>query len=292
MVRVAPLDDLTWTGDHEELIAKCASMAHEWAGALLTQMHCAPYRLELGEHADRNEVAVAVALPSRSVRVEASLMVPWINHRGPHSIAQLRAIRLKEPRHALQAVKYLVSCWLDVVLLPEKFEAAQQKLRPLPLDLAELPPNVVATPAASPPTQKTGGKNDKQAGAASSSTPGARAATRSMAERNLAVEPVDLTASPPPRQEQAPRQPIQHQPVSLAPVAPYSLPLPGASAPPEHPERPERPTSADTSVLTPRGSPDKSQAGSGASTPTRAGCSTRSQSRSPKPAGKDRPAKP
>ena len=259
--------------------AKCASMAHEWAGALQTQMHCAPYRLELGEHADRNEVAVAVALPSRSVRVDASLMVPWINHRGPHSIAQLRAIRLKEPRHALQVVKCLITCWLDLALLPEKFEAAQQKLRPLPLDLAELPPNVVATPAASPPTQKTRGKNGKQAGAASSSTPGARAATRSTAERNLTVEPVDLTASPPPRQEQPPRQPIQHQPVSLAPVAPYSLPLTGAPAPPERPERPVSVASADTSVLTPRGSPDKTQAGSGASTPTRAGLVRRVRSR-------------
>ena len=59
MVRVAPLDDFTWTGDpNGDLVRECAAMVREWAGSLQRQMHCSAYRLELGEHADRCEVAV------------------------------------------------------------------------------------------------------------------------------------------------------------------------------------------------------------------------------------------
>ena len=131
MVRVAPLDDFTWTGDpNGDLVRECAAMVREWAGSLQRQMHCPAYRLELGEHADRCEVAVVMALPSRSVRVDASLMVPWINHRGPHSIEQLRAIQLKEPRLRLPVSKCLVTCWLDLALLPDRVCSSAAKGSP------------------------------------------------------------------------------------------------------------------------------------------------------------------
>ena len=281
MVRVAPLDDFTWTGDpNGDLVGACSVMVRQWAGSLQRLTHSSAYRLELGEHADRCEVAAVMALPSRSVRVEASLMVPWINHRGPHSIEQLRAIRLTEPRLRLPVSKCLVTCWLDLALLPTEFEAAQRK-GPLPEDLTELPAEVLATPAASPSKGAPKGKNGKKTGSSSTSIPGAAAETRSTAQRNLtSVEPVDLTASPPPQQEQPPQLPQQHQPVVAVPIAPFSLPMAGAPAlpAPASPVRPERPhsvASAATSGRTPRGSPAKSTAGSAASTPTRAGPATR-----------------
>ena len=281
MLRVSPLDDFTWTGDpNGDLVRKCATMASFWSQSLLNQLHGSPYRMELGEHAERCEVAVLMALPSRSVRADASLVVPWINHRGPHDIAQLRAVQLKEPRLRIPAAKCLVTSLLDLALLPQQLAAAQQKPRPPSPDVVELPPpNVTRAPEGT------------ATGQASTSRPDETAETRSTAQRNLTVEPIDPSASLPPRQDQPPRQPIPHQPVRLEPVAPFAVPVTGAPAQPERPERASSVASASPSARTLRSSPGKTPARSAASTPTPPGPATRSQSRSPKIAGKDRPAK-
>ena len=112
LLLVAPLDDLPWPGDHSEFLAKCGELLRKCA-PLVGAGECAPYRLEFGEHASRCESAVDVALPSRSIRVAASLMVPWINHRTARSLEELRAIKENEPGLRFPAVVCLVTSLLD-----------------------------------------------------------------------------------------------------------------------------------------------------------------------------------
>ena len=291
MLRMAPVDDYTWPGEHDAFLAKCSEMARTCA-RLVQIGECAPYRTEFGEHSSRCEVAVEVALPSRSVRGNPAIMVPWINHRGTHSLVELRNAPLGEPLLRMASAKCLVSCFLDFALEPEQLREVQQPLRPSVPDPTELPLQVLATPVASP----TVAASKKTGAAASASSTGRAKETRSKTRRVLATsaEPVDLTDSPPPRQPQVPRLVI-----SLAPPAPSAL-LVTTTSQPVHRESssstsslPAAPavaastsaatTSATTTsaATTPRVSPAKTPAESAASTPTRAGPTLRSQSRSP-----------
>ena len=308
LLLVAPLDDLPWPGDHSDFLAKCGELLRKCA-PLVGAGECAPYRLEFGEHASRCESAVDVALPSRSIRVAASLMVPWINHRTARSLEELRAIKENEPGLRLSAVVCLVTSLLDLALSPELLLAAQQKTRPSVPDPTALPLNVLATSPVAPSVARSTGQVTGAAAKSksTSSKAGKATETRSTAQRSLVpVEQFDLTASPSPPQPQPSLQTRQpHQPVSLVPVAPFSLPMTTtATARPVRPEsasstsslpapsttRPPAVVALATSLRTsPRRSPAKTPVESAAPTPPRAGVTTRSQS--PKIAGKEPAAK-
>ena len=196
-----------------------------------------------------------------------------------------------------------------MALSPELLLAAQQKTRPSVPDPTALPLNVLATsPVAPSVAQSTGQVTGAAAKSKSTSSKAGKATeTRSTAQRSLVpVEQFDLTASPSPPQPQPSLQTRQpHQPVSLAPVAPFSLPMTTtATARPVRPEsasstsslpapsttRPSAVVALATSLRTsPRRSPAKTPVESAASTPSRAGVTTRSQS--PKIAGKEPAAK-
>ena len=68
-----------------------------------------------------------MALPSRAVQDPAALLVPWINHHGTYTIAELRAANIAIPKLKNANARRLFSCWLDFSLVPAHLESALAK---------------------------------------------------------------------------------------------------------------------------------------------------------------------
>ena len=175
------------------------SSSSAWSSPLKapeTPKRCKPWRADFGNHGERCQIAVQVALPSLAVTASANLLLPWINHSSNLTVAELRAINLKEPRLRSRVGCRLVTCWLDFAVRPAEFTAA--------MNTQGRPPAGHVTPpaAAASPTE------------ASAST--ARPSTPPPASEP-ATAPAAATSA-------TPRPPPVHQPVSLAPVADWLLP--------------------------------------------------------------------
>ena len=194
---VAPTDTVRWEYDMavDPFFKQCVALAAEGAKAPKV---CKPFRTDFGDHKERCQIAVQVALPSLAVTGSANLFLPWINHSSGLTVAELRAINIMEPRIRSRVGRRLFSCWLDFAVRPAEFTAASNTQGQAPTGRV-VPPQVSTAEAPAP------------AVCARPSTPPLRAPAVTATTPAPTPAPVLTPATP--------QLPPVHQPVSLPPVA-------------------------------------------------------------------------
>ena len=77
MLQTAPIDKLTWTGEHTPFIKMCTDMVREWTPTVRPLSDNVPVFCDTFE---RCLAAISMTLPSRAVRHTAAVFVPLMNH--------------------------------------------------------------------------------------------------------------------------------------------------------------------------------------------------------------------
>ena len=121
MLKVTPVPNLRWHGDHSAFLQHCTNILREWGPR---QPRCSNDVPVFGPELERCAMAVDVALAARMVAGPDKLLVLWINHHGLFTVSELR--RIDPGRRELQSTegRRLFSCFVDFGLQPAMLATA------------------------------------------------------------------------------------------------------------------------------------------------------------------------
>ena len=120
-----PVPQLHWEDDRGTFLQQCVKIVNEFAPRIPP---CINYNADFRNHQERCPMAVCMALPTRVIQAPAALLVPWMNHHGTYTIAELRAANIANPRLKVANARRRFSCWLEFSHLPTQLASAQLPL--------------------------------------------------------------------------------------------------------------------------------------------------------------------